>query len=281
MSTAEPHVRSHVDTRVQTRWEHSPTSDGAHVPLLVHRPDQPRGWLVWAHGGSWQYGSARHWAPVTSRIASLSRWAVVSVDYRLAPEHHHPSAVLDMLAALGWAEQRAGEFPVAVGGDSAGGTIAALAALARRDADGRVPPQLLAYPPLDPACSRASYLAPSAVAPARSDLMAAWRRWLGDTPPHPTVPATPLQAADLTGLASVSLIVGADDPVRDDVGAYAARLRDDAVPTSLRSLDNTGHADILNPTGLVLPTIITALNELSGDRDQHPPHHHYPEGKLS
>lgn len=279
MSTAEPHVRSHVDTRVQTRWEHSPTSDGAHVPLLVHRPDQPRGWLVWAHGGSWQYGSARQWAPVTSRIASLSGWAVVSVDYRLAPEHHHPAAILDTLAALSWAEQRAGELPVVIGGDSVGGTIAALAALARRDTGGRVPPQLLAYPPLDPACSRASYLAPSTVAPGRSDLMAAWRLWLGDTPRHPTMPATPLQAADLTGLASVFLVVGDDDPVRDDVLAYAARLRDDEVPTSLHSLKNTRHADILNPTGLVLPTIVARLNELSAHHDQHRPHHL--EGKLS
>ncbi|WP_145942852.1 alpha/beta hydrolase [Corynebacterium glyciniphilum] len=279
MSPTEPHVGSRVVIRVQTRWEYSPTSDGTHVPLLVHHPDQPRGWLVWAHGGSWQYGSARQWAPLTGRIAALSGWAVVSVDYRLAPGHHHPAAVLDTLAALDWAEQQTDGLPIVVGGDSAGGTIAALAALTRRNTGDRVPPQLLAYPPLDPECSRASYRGAPGVPPDRPGLVTAWRLWLGDHTSPRSVPTTPLQADSLTGLASVSLIVGADDPVRDDVRAYAARLQDDGVQVALRTVPNTGHADILDPTGLVLPAVVTRLNELSGDRDQHRSHH-YLEGKL-
>ncbi|WP_075811579.1 alpha/beta hydrolase [Corynebacterium sp. CNJ-954] len=210
MSTTEPHVRSQVDTRVQTRWEYSPTSDESGVPLLVHCPDQPRGWLVWAHGGSWQYGSARQWAPVTGRIAALSGWAVISVDYRLVPGHHHPAAVLDTLAALGWAEQQADSLPIVIGGDSAGGTIAALAALTRRNTGDRVPLQLLAYPPLDPECSRASYPGSPGVPPDRPGLVAAWRLWLGDHTSPRSVPTTPLQADSLTGLAPVSLVVGAE-----------------------------------------------------------------------
>lgn len=77
--------------------------------------------------------------------------------YRLAPQHHFPAAVLDVLAALDWAEARAEGLPVAVGGDSAGGTIAASAALVRHDTGKPVPAQVLAYPPLDPDCASPSY----------------------------------------------------------------------------------------------------------------------------
>lgn len=281
MSSAVPHVRSQVCTRVQTRWACSPTSDGSGVPLLVHCPDQPRGWLVWAHGGSWQYGSAHQWAPVTGRISALSGWAVISVDYRLAPRHHHPAAVLDTLATLDWAAQQADGLPIVIGGDSAGGTIAALAALTRRNTGDRVPPQLLAYPPLDPECSRASYRSAPGVPPDRPGLVAAWRLWLGDHTSPRSVPTTPLQADSLTGLAPVSLVVGADDPVRDDVRAYAARLQNDGVQVALRTVPDTGHADILDPTRLVLPAIVTLLNAFTDTDHQHQPLNHPLEGKLS
>lgn len=247
-------------TAPETGITQAVAADGGRVPLLLHRPARPRGWLVWAHGGSWQHGSARQWAPTTAALAARSGWAVASVDYRLAPTHQFPAAVLDVLAAIAWAETRAQGLPVVVGGDSAGGTIAALAALAERDAGEPVPPQLLAYPPLDPSCTRPSYTAIRGAFPDPAGLRAAWRSWLGTDAPDPAFPPTPLGASSLAGLAPVTLVVGEDDPVRDDVTAYAERLRADAVPTALHRLPGVPHADLLNPAGSVLPAVAATLN---------------------
>ena len=148
-----------------------------------------------------------------------------------------------------------------VGGDSAGGTIAASAALARRDAGDRVPAQVLTYPPLDPDCGRPSYRAGSGAFPNRADLRAAWRLWL-DSTPEPTILPTPLEAPSLAGLAPVSLVVGSDDPVRDDVIAYATRLRTDGIPTTLEVLPGVGHADLLSPRSRALAAVAAALPEL-------------------
>ncbi|QSB04096.1 alpha/beta hydrolase [Natronoglycomyces albus] len=249
-------------TAPETTLSSAVASDGAPVPLLVHRPESPRGWIVWAHGGSWQYGSAAAWAPVTGGLASLSGWAVVSVEYRLAPEHRFPAAVLDVLAALAWADRRSDGLPVAVGGDSAGGTIAASAALARRNTGDRVPAQVLAYPPLDPECARPSHRIGSGAFPNREDLRAAWRLWL-DSTPEPTILPTPLEAPSLAGLAPVSLVVGSDDPVRDDVIVYADQLRADGIPVTLEVLPGVGHADLLSPRSRALAAVAAALSELS------------------
>ncbi len=251
-------------TALETTLGSAAASGGARVPLLVHRPPEPQGWIVWVHGGSWQHGSAAAWAPITSALAARSGWAVVSVEYRLAPEHRFPAAVLDVLAGLDWAEARAGGVLVAIGGDSAGGTIAASAALARRDTGERVPVQVLAYPPLDPVCARPSYRCEPDAFPNKSDLRTAWRLWL-DGPGDPAILPTPLEARNLAGLAPVFLIVGGDDPVRDDVTAYADRLRDDGVPTGLRMLPGVEHADLLSPRSRVLPAVADVLSELTLD----------------
>lgn len=235
-------------------------SDGAQVPVLLHRPRSPHGWVVWAHGGSWQHGTAAAWAPLTAALAARSSWAVASVDYRLAPAHRFPAAVLDMLAALAWAEAQAAGLPVVVGGDSAGGTIAASTALARRDTDMPVPPQLLAYPPLDPDSTSPSYSAAPSAFPSQADLRAAWRLWLGAATPRPTILPTPLAAPSLAGLAPVSVIVGDADPVRDDATAYADRLNADGVPAALEVLPGVGHADLLTPRSLVLAAVVAALS---------------------
>lgn len=246
-------------TAPETAFTSTVASDGARVPILTHRPSTPRGWLVWAHGGSWQHGSATAWAPVTAALAQRSGWAVASVDYRLAPKHRFPAAVLDMLAALAWAEGEADGLPVVVGGDSAGGTIAAITALARRDAGGPVPSQLLAYPPLDPACARPSYTADPAAFPSAAELRAAWQLWLGSAP-DPTFPSTPVAASSLAGLAPVALVVGEHDPVRDDVTAYADRLRIDGVPVSHTIVPGAGHAELLRSGSDVPATVAAALS---------------------
>ncbi|WP_338538736.1 alpha/beta hydrolase [Janibacter terrae] len=246
-------------TAPETAFTSVVASDGARVWILTHRPARPRGWLVWAHGGSWQHGSARAWAPVTAALAARSGWAVASVDYRLVPEHCFPAAVLDMLAALTWAESQPEGLPVVVGGDSAGGTIAAIAALARRDAGDLVPSQLLAYPPLDPACARPSYAFDPGAFPSATELRTAWQRWLGRKP-DPAFPPTPLAASSLAGLAPVALVVGEDDPVRDDVTTYADRLRADGVVVSHTVVPGAGHAELLRSNSDVPAAVAEALS---------------------
>ncbi|MER7720884.1 alpha/beta hydrolase fold domain-containing protein [Streptomyces flaveolus] len=237
------------------------------------------GWLVWAHGGSWQRGSATDWHPVTHRLAALSGWQVLSIDYRLAPAYRHPAALEDTLTALGWARTRADAegVPVAIGGDSAGGTLAAVAALAVRDQDRRLPvrarprpvaAQLLAYPPLDPACAAPSHHRDPRAFPQPAELRRAWRVWQGDgriarSPDGTPLYSTPIDAADLRGLPPTVLAVGGRDPVADDVLGYVTRLRDAAVSVELIHPPGVAHGDLLQPGSRLLPRLAASLRALT------------------
>ncbi|WP_433236316.1 alpha/beta hydrolase [Streptosporangium sp. CA-135522] len=238
------------------RWESIALPGSDHeVRVRVFRGGPaPRGWLVWAHGGSWSAGSVDGWHPACADLARAAAATVVSVDYRLAPEHPHPAALLDVLTAMTWAQDQA-DGPIAVGGDSAGGTIAACAALSWRDRRQPLAAQILAYPPLDPWCRAASYgLRPEAF-PSRARLMAAWRAYRGDTErPSATdgtaLYSTPDEAEDLTGLAPAILAVGSADPVADDVRGYARRLRAAGNAVELREFDGMQHGTFLTDPAL-------------------------------
>ncbi|MEV7507262.1 alpha/beta hydrolase [Streptomyces sp. NPDC089922] len=243
---------------VTVSWEQAilPSAAGP-LPARVYRPAAatPRGWLVWAHGGSWRGGSARDWHGPTAELARTSGFGVVSVDYRLAPAVRHPAMVEDVLSALDWAREQdrpAGSPPVlAVGGDSAGGTLAACAALVCRDRGVPLAAQVLAYPPLDPRCAAPSYHRHPGLFPTAAYLTAAWQDYR-----HPGRPvaadgtrlySTPFEAADLRGLAPALLATGDLDPVADDVHRYAQLLRAAGVQTVLREFRQTGHGAFLQP----------------------------------
>lgn len=240
------------------RWTEALLPSGGHqVPVRVYRPERSLGgWLVWAHGGSWQHGSAAQWHEVTSDLARFSGHNVVGVDYRLAPAHAHPAALLDVLAAVRWARREAvretGTALVAVGGDSAGGTLAASAALVLRNAGQSPAGQFLAYPPTDPGCRAPSYRAEAGAFPSAAQMRAAWHVYRGSAPVRPLPGAdalysTPLEAPDLSGAAPAYLAVGDLDPVADDVHDYAGALRRAGVPTTLRTFPGTPHAALLVP----------------------------------
>ncbi|MFG2234215.1 alpha/beta hydrolase [Streptomyces sp. NPDC048723] len=249
-------------------WEQVsvPTPSGR-LPARVYRPGtaSPQGWLVWAHGGSWRAGSAQDWHGATAELARYSGFGVVSVDYRLAPDVRHPAMVEDILSALTWAGEQqdgpagalsgppvpSGPPVLAVGGDSAGGTLAASAALVCRDRGVPLAAQVLAYPPLDPGCSAASYHRFPDMFPTASYLMAAWQDYR-----HPGRPiaadgtrlhSTPFEAADLSGLAPAVMATGDLDPVSDDVHHYGRLLRAAGVEVALREFRQTGHGAFLQP----------------------------------
>ncbi|MFG1998280.1 alpha/beta hydrolase fold domain-containing protein [Spirillospora sp. NPDC048911] len=219
---------------------------GQEVPVRVHQAGvAPRGWLVWAHGGSWTSGSSAGWHHATADLARAASGTVVSVDYRLAPEHPHPAGLLDALAAMDLA-QALTDGPIAVGGDSTGATLAAAAALVWRDLGRPLAAQVLAYPPIDPRAS--SYPRD----PSRARLLAAWRSYRGTAERHPAATgatrlySTPDEADDLGGLAPAILAVGTADPVAEDVRDYARRLRAAGNAVSLREFAGLPHGAFLD-----------------------------------
>lgn len=226
------------------------------VPVRIYRPGpEPSGLLVWAHGGSWISGSVDDWHVACAELALASCCTVVSVNYRLAPRHPHPAALTDVAVAVEWAQRQAehdgAPGAVAVGGDSAGATIAACLALAWRE---RRPlaGQVLAYPPLDPECRAASYHRSPDTFPTREWLMSAWcayRGHDGGAGRSALVHSTPFDAADLTGLPPAVLAVGQADPVVDDVHEYARRLRDAGCTVDLREFPRMGHGAFLMNAG--------------------------------
>lgn len=225
---------------------------GRGLRLRVFRPSgEPTGWLVWAHGGSWVSGSVESWHPACADLADRTGAVVVSVDYRLAPRHRHPAALDDVLSGVEWAAQQAHDEGldgrVAVGGDSAGGALAACAALRCRDEARPLSAQLLLYPPLDPACRASSYQAQPQQFPSRDGLVAAWQEYRG--PGYRVLPGsylTPWEAEDLDGVAPAIIGVGEQDPVVDDVRRYVAALRAAGRPAQVQVFAGMGHGTFLD-----------------------------------
>lgn len=186
--------------------------------------------LVWFHGGGFVIGNLETADSTCRELANLSGAAVISIDYHLAPEAPFPAAVDDALAALQWVASNAGELVVdpsrlAVGGDSAGGNLAAVVSQLARDAGGpSVGFQLLVYPVTDPT---GSY--PSTIENGQGYFLeAATMEWFldhymdgGDAS---DVRVSPLRAADLSGLPPAYVVTAEFDPLRDEGEAYAEAL---------------------------------------------------------
>jgi acetyl esterase len=193
--------------------------------------------LVYFHGGGWVQGSVETHDPSVRLLASLSGVRVLSVDYRLAPEHPYPAAVEDAVAAYRWAASRFPGVPLAVGGDSAGGTQAAVLALAARD-DHELPDavfQLLLYPVTDVAAKSASY----ATYASGYLLTEAGMDWFTDNYFPDGLGkdewrASPLRAEDLGGLPPAYVATCVPDVLRDEGEAYAARLHEAGVPVAVQ-----------------------------------------------
>ena len=207
---------------------------GGPLPLRIYTPRSgrgPRPVLVWFHGGGFVVGDLFSADATCRSLANRSGAMVVSVGYRLAPEHPPPAAVEDCVAATRWVAANAGHLGgdparLAVGGDSAGGTLAALVTLAAREAGPRLAFQLLVYPATDLALTHPSVAEYSAPVRFLDHDSLAWfgGHYLnGRDPSDPAL--SPFYAADLSGLPPALVITAECDPVRDDGEAYAARLR--------------------------------------------------------
>jgi acetyl esterase len=217
------------------------------IPVRVYRPGgEPTPLLLYFHGGGWVLGSLNTHHGVCATLAQLSGCVVCSVDYRLAPEHRFPAAVDDAWATVTWSSEHAEELgavpgALALGGDSAGGNLAAICALRARDAGIPIALQLLVYPVTDADLDTSTYREfADGYWLTRYSMKWFWDHYLPDG--DRLVPdASPLRAADVGGTAPALVITAEFDPLRDEGDAYARRLEEAGVPVTLTRYDGMIH----------------------------------------
>jgi acetyl esterase len=229
------------------------------IPARLYHPsglEEPSALLVYYHGGGWVLGDLEVSDSACRVLAVNAGLSVLSVDYRLAPEHRFPAAVDDAVAAFRYAVDHAASLgvdpaAVGVGGESAGGNLAAVVSQITTAEPGPAPAfQLLFFPVTDLSTKHRSYrLFPEGffLTEAQMD----WYRghYLAD-PSHAFDPrVSPLLAEDLTGLPHAYVAVAGFDPLRDEGEAYARRLKQAGVPVTLRRHSGLVHG-IINATGV-------------------------------
>ncbi|MFE0173535.1 alpha/beta hydrolase [Streptomyces sp. NPDC059002] len=222
-----------------------PGPDGApDLPVRIYLPDPasfpgPRPTVVFFHGGGYTLCGLDSHDATARGLCARAGAAVVSVAYRLAPEHRFPAAPDDAYAALCWAAGEIGSLggdpgALVTAGDSSGGGLATVAALRARDLDGpAVALQVLIYPVLDAGQDTASYRENAeGYFLTAAHMRWFWRQYLGPDGDGTHPDASPL-GARLTGLPPAHLVTAGCDPLRDEGLAYAYRLRAAGVPVTL------------------------------------------------
>ena len=220
------------------------------IPVRIYRASleehQPA--IVYFHGGGFVVGDLDSHAGTCQRLCHNIGCTIVSVDYRLAPEHIYPAAVDDSYAATQWVATNAHLLKIdpariTVAGDSAGGNLAAVVAIMARDKGGpAICHQLLTYPVTDMGFRSESYVTNGEGYFLTKDMMV----WFGDQyvpAGHPVEDPllSPLYAADLSNLPPATVITAEYDPLRDEGEAYAKRLTEAGVPTTLLRYDGVIH----------------------------------------
>jgi acetyl esterase len=255
--------------KVESRRVPGPAGE---IPLRIYTPQGigPFPALVFFHGGGWVIGSLDTHDAVCRHLAKRAGTVVISVDYRLAPEHKFPAAPEDCYAATLWVAENASAIGVdarrlAVGGDSAGGNLAAAVSLMARD---RKKPsialQMLVYPVTDHSYDTASYRDNADGYLLTKDSMVwFWDHYLRNAGDGAEPYASPLRAQDLKGLPPAMVVTTEFDPLRDEGEAYANRLKQAGVPVKLKRYDGLIHGFFIM-TGF-FPQALQAVDEAAAE----------------
>jgi acetyl esterase len=225
--------------------------------------------LVYLHGGGWTLGGFDTYEPLCRQLANATGRVVISVDYRLAPEHPFPAALEDTWNAIEWVAANStwigvDKSRIAIGGDSAGGNLAAVTAIAARDGLVGVTPefQLLIYPCLDMTASQPSHDQLARGYLLTRELYAWYRRnYIGDFPDLMDWHLSPL-AVDYVGELSPAIILYAGfDPLRDEAVAYSSRLLNAGVPVEPIFFPNMIHGFMT--LGGLIPAAAVAVRRIA------------------
>ncbi|THD55157.1 alpha/beta hydrolase, partial [Phenylobacterium sp.] len=245
---------------------------GGDIPARVYRPDNQDSHaplMIFAHFGGGVIGDLETCNAFCSILARSARGPVLSVDYRLAPEHRFPAGLEDVMAAYRWGRDNAERFgappaQAAIGGDSMGGAFAAVLCQELKKAGEPQPAlQLLIYPWVDVVCESASMTTYGDAFPltrATLDWFAGHYMGPGDSPADPRL--SPFRAPDVSGLAPAIVVTAGFDPLLDQGEAYARRLKEAGVPVVYRCYDGLAHA-FTAFTGAV-PGADVACREIAG-----------------
>lgn len=232
-----------------------PGSDGNNIPIRVYTPegDGPFPVLVWMHGGGFLLGDVESYDPICRVLADELGCVVVSPDYRLAPEHEFPAGLRDCYEVVDWAASRTEILNgdpdrIVVGGDSAGGNLAAAVTLMARDKGGPdIDYQILVYPTTtfssefsDEPSGDGNYFI------TEPDLQWSWDHYLQNEIDGTSRYASPLQADDLSDLPPATVLTAEFDPLKEEGIEYAERLADAGVSVDHSHYDEMVHSFFTN-----------------------------------
>lgn len=272
-STREPRTIARVeDHRV-------PSSDGALHLRLYCDTEYPFAAILYLHGGGWVLGGLDESDLFARELAGQTGCAVLSVDYRLAPEAPFPAALDDCYAALCWTKEKeqalfGGALPIILLGDSAGGNLATVVAgLAAERGGPAVSAQVLAYPITDANLDTLSYREFAEGPLLTRELMSwFWDHYLPEREKRSDQLASPLRSTSLAGAPPAFILTAENDPLRDEGEAYADALRGAGVAVTLRRYDGQIHGfltmvGMFDGTEAALQDIDAFIREISSSDD--------------
>jgi acetyl esterase len=219
-----------------------------YTPKILRNTNGLAPCLVFFHGGGWTIGNLDSHDVVCRKLADEGQLIVISVDYRLAPEHKFPAAIDDAIASTKWIAANSEQLGIdasrlMVGGDSAGGNLAAAVAISARDGNGpAIAAQLLIYPAIDFAMTHPSHSEPETSILLTHSVI----RWFRDNYLNGTADvgdwrASPARAKTLIGLPPAYVLTAGADPLRDEGDEYANRLKEAGVPVTYRHFSGQFH----------------------------------------